>query len=196
MHLDRLVLPTQDTSVLLLRPDLPVFAQHSPLHVGIKVNSAWTYQASFYYKFPTASEFVGDVTIGLQSANSGRVFGSATARISGSQTDWAQIEVSLTPGTSAGDTNNVFSVTVDGAAVAGQTINFAMFSLFPPTFKNRENGMRIDIAEVRAHCITAIMDCHSQAVRPWPKCPRRSSDSPVEITLCVYSFSVVNVMVI
>lgn len=39
-------------------------------------------------------------------------------------------------------------MTLDGAQAADQTINFAMLSLFPPTYKNRPNGMRIDIAEV------------------------------------------------
>ena len=39
-------------------------------------------------------------------------------------------------------------VTLDGAQAAGETIHFAMLSLFPPTYKGRENGMRIDIAEV------------------------------------------------
>ena len=37
---------------------------------------------------------------------------------------------------------------LDGAEAAGETIHFAMISLFPPTYKGRENGMRIDIAEV------------------------------------------------
>lgn len=40
-------------------------------------------------------------------------------------------------------------VTFDGGHAAGETIHFAMFSLFPPTFKNRANGMRIDLSTVR-----------------------------------------------
>ena len=53
---------------------------------------------------------------------------------------------SLKPSRSASDTANSFQVTLEGAA--GQTAHFALLSLFPPTFKDRENGMRIDIAEV------------------------------------------------
>ena len=54
----------------------------------------------------------------------------------------------MKPTKTASNTNNVFTVTLDGAAASGQTVNFALLSLFPPTFKNRPNGMRIDIAEV------------------------------------------------
>lgn len=43
--------------------------------------------------------------------------------------------------------NNVFTVTFDGEAAAGVTIDFALFSLFPPTFKDRPNGLRQDIAQ-------------------------------------------------
>lgn len=50
---------------------------------------------------------------------------------------------------SPNSTANNFTITFDGAEAAGQTINFAMFSLLPPTFNNRENGMRINISTVR-----------------------------------------------
>ena len=117
------------------------------LLAGIKVDSSWTYKASFFYRFPTASSFSGTVTVGLRSS-SGATLGSATATVRGSQTTWAQVNLSFRPTSSASDLANTFFVSVDGGAAAGQTINFAMFSLFPPTYKNRPNGMRVDIAEV------------------------------------------------
>ncbi|KAF9476813.1 arabinofuranosidase [Pholiota conissans] len=115
-------------------------------YTGIKVTTGSTYTASFYYRFPTSSSFSGNAVISLQSS-SGQVFASTTASLSGQQTAWKQVTVSLTPSTSASSLTNLFTVTLDGAAASGQTINFAMFSLFPPTFKNRANGMRVDIAE-------------------------------------------------
>ncbi|KIJ61497.1 glycoside hydrolase family 51 protein [Hydnomerulius pinastri MD-312] len=111
----------------------------------IQVNSEWTYNASFYYKFPAASSFEGTFTVALQSAE-GQVYASATIPASGSQTAWKQVAVPLKPTTSPTSTANNFTVTLNGAEAAGQTIDFAMFSLFPPTFKNRANGMRIDVA--------------------------------------------------
>ncbi|KAF5360002.1 hypothetical protein D9758_007637 [Tetrapyrgos nigripes] len=116
---------------------------------GIRVNSAWTYTASFFYRFPTASSFRGNAQVSLQASN-GQVLGSATVALSGAQTSWTQVTVKITPTSSPSATNNLFVVSLDGAAASGQTINFGLFSLFPPTFKDRANGMRMDIAEALA----------------------------------------------
>ncbi|KAF8880023.1 glycoside hydrolase family 51 protein [Infundibulicybe gibba] len=114
-------------------------------YFGIKVTAGSTYTASFFYRFPTASSFRGNVVVGLQTTG-GQVLASATAAVSGAQTTWAQVTVTLHPTTTPSSTSNRFTVTLDGAAASGQTINFAMLSLFPPTFKNRANGMRADVA--------------------------------------------------
>ncbi|KAG1790144.1 glycoside hydrolase family 51 protein [Suillus variegatus] len=113
---------------------------------GINVNASWTYNASFYYRFPRASDFSGKLTVMLQSSI-GVVYANASVPISGSTTAWMQVMVHLTPTSSPVSTTNIFTVTVDGASAIGETINFAMFSLFPPTFKGRVNGLRMDIAQ-------------------------------------------------
>lgn len=105
------------------------------------------YKASFYYRFPTTSNFVGDAVVGLRTTT-GTVLASTTATISGAQTTWKQVTLTLEPETTPSSTENVFTITFDGAGAAGQTVNFAMLSLFPPTFKDRPNGMRVDLAEV------------------------------------------------
>ncbi|KAJ3795568.1 glycoside hydrolase family 51 protein [Lentinula aff. detonsa] len=115
-------------------------------YFGIKVNSSNTYNASFFYRFPTASSFNGIATVGLQTST-GQVLGASNVTLNGSQTSWLQVFTTIQPTISPASLTNNFTVTVDGETLAGQTINFAMFSLFPPTFKNRPNGMRIDIAE-------------------------------------------------
>lgn len=117
-------------------------------HTGIDVDSSWTYQASFYYRFPTSSSFSGTLTVGLRSS-SGAVLGSAATTVKGTKTAWTQVKLSFQPTASASDLDNDFFVSIDGTVAAGQTIHFAMFSLFPPTYHNRPNGMRVDIAEVR-----------------------------------------------
>ncbi|TFK90312.1 glycoside hydrolase family 51 protein [Polyporus arcularius HHB13444] len=117
---------------------------------GIKVDSAWTYKASFYYRFPASSSFSGTLTVGLRANNGGATLASATTTIHGTATTWTQVNLSFKPKSSASNLANSFFVSIDGAAAAGHTINFAMFSLFPPTFKDRPNGMRIDIAEALA----------------------------------------------
>ncbi|KAJ3854007.1 glycoside hydrolase family 51 protein [Lentinula lateritia] len=115
-------------------------------YFGIKVNSSDTYNASFFYRFPVASSFNVTATVGLQTST-GEFLGGTNVTLSGSQTSWLQVNATIQPTITPDSLTNNFTVTVDGAELAGQTINFAMFSLFPPTFKNRPNGMRIDIAE-------------------------------------------------
>lgn len=118
--------------------------------LGIKVQSSWTYNASFYFRFPSSSTFSGKLNVALQTS-SGRVLASKSVTVRGSQTEWTHVDVQLKPTITAPNTDNLFVVTIDGErGTSGTTINFAMFSLFPPTFKNRPNGMRIDIAEVNS----------------------------------------------
>ncbi|KAL1740220.1 glycoside hydrolase superfamily [Schizophyllum fasciatum] len=113
---------------------------------GIKVDESATYNASFYYKVPQGSNFSGNATVTLQSS-SGDALALATVPISGLQAEWTQVSAELKPSSSASDVNNLFTVTFDGSAAAGLTIDFALFSLFPPTFKDRPNGLRADIAQ-------------------------------------------------
>ncbi|TDL26965.1 glycoside hydrolase family 51 protein [Rickenella mellea] len=118
-------------------------------YFGINVNASWTYKGSFYYKVPVGSTVKGSLTASLASS-SGVKLASASVTIRSNATGWTQVQFSFKPKSTPSDTNNVFSVTVDGASTAGQTIYFALFSLFPPTYKNRPNGMRLDLARVLA----------------------------------------------
>ncbi|KAG6820155.1 hypothetical protein H0H93_004737 [Arthromyces matolae] len=111
---------------------------------GIKVQQGWTYKGSFYAKSDT---FHGKISVALKSKQ-GALY--STASVSGVSKDWKKFTFEFSPSVSAVDDDNVFSVNVDGSDAAGKTIYFGMFSLFPPTFKGRENGMRIDLAEAMA----------------------------------------------
>ncbi|TFK37413.1 glycoside hydrolase superfamily [Crucibulum laeve] len=113
-------------------------------YFGINVIKATAYKASFYYRFPTASTFKGTAVVGLQTA-AGLSLGSVSVAISGTQTTWLQVSTTFTPSQSSTNTNNLFFITLDGTAAAGQTINFAMLSLFPPTYLSVVNGMRVDL---------------------------------------------------
>jgi alpha-L-arabinofuranosidase len=115
--------------------------------LGIKVTANTQYKASFYYRFQTGSEFSGTLDVGLQD-DSGTILAMQGVNITGSQTTWKQVQVSLNANITAKSTANMFTITVNGNSAVGESINFAMLSLFPPTFKDRENGMRVDIAEV------------------------------------------------
>ena len=76
------------------------------------------------------------------------ILATCTFRVTGSQTTWRQVQLTLGAKITPESTANMFTITVDGNSEVGENIHFAMFSLFPPTFNDRENGMRADIAQV------------------------------------------------
>ena len=112
------------------------------------VNGGSIYTASFNFKFASGSSFSGPLTVSLVGSN-GQVLASSSKTISAS-TNWQTFSTTLTPTATAPNTQNTFQVTLNGASAAGETIYFALFSLFPPTFKGRTNGMRVDLAETLA----------------------------------------------
>ncbi|TFK22388.1 arabinofuranosidase [Coprinopsis marcescibilis] len=118
-------------------------------YAGLKVTAGTTYKASFYYRFPSATNFAGNFTIRLQTT-AGQILGTQSIAVSGSQTTWRSVAVDILATVTPSGTANLFAITADAPAASGQTINFAMLSLFPPTYKNRPNGMRADIAEAFA----------------------------------------------
>lgn len=129
---------------------------------GIKVDSSWTYNASFFYRFPDSTNSTVNATVSLVSSSTGDVFASEIAALAASSDNsWSQVSINLTPTSNADSTANNFTVTFDGVEAAGNTINFAMFSLFPPTFNNRENGIRLDLGEVGRFvvCLYVIHYC-------------------------------------
>ncbi|KZV72980.1 glycoside hydrolase family 51 protein [Peniophora sp. CONT] len=109
---------------------------------GIPVNSSWTYNASFFYRFPTTPSSAVNATVGLQSS-SGESFGSSSVSLKPT-TEWTQVNLTLTPTSSASDTNNNFTLTFSNFT---GTVHLGLFSLFPPTWGEQENGMRSDIAQ-------------------------------------------------
>ncbi|KZT59017.1 glycoside hydrolase family 51 protein [Calocera cornea HHB12733] len=108
---------------------------------GINIQAGWKYTGSLYMKAPN---YRGSVTVALASA-SGTVYGSTT--LWGISDTYTKYTFTFTPSATAPDYNNLFTVTLDGASAAGETLYFGMFSLFPPTFRGRENGLRMDLAQ-------------------------------------------------
>ena len=68
---------------------------------------------------------------------------AATATINGVTTDWKQYTFTLKTGQVPVTSNNHFQLTVAKPA----TVWFNLVSLFPPTYKERTNGNRVDLME-------------------------------------------------
>jgi alpha-N-arabinofuranosidase len=111
---------------------------------GIKVTSGSNYTGSFYVK---SSNYAGPISVSLQGASSKTVYATTTP-VSKVTSTYTKYTFTLIPTSSAPDSNNIFVVhlTASGAS----TTSFGLFSLFPPTYKNRPNGMRVDLATVMA----------------------------------------------
>lgn len=63
---------------------------------------------------------------------------------------WVQQNFTLTPTSAAPNSNNSFYITFDASSVSEGSLDFNLISLFPPTYKNRPNGLRKDLAEALA----------------------------------------------
>jgi alpha-N-arabinofuranosidase len=112
------------------------------------------YKASFYVKggagFP--GKLTG-LTVSLRSKITSQVWTQQSITFEGknlSSTGYTQINTVLTPDAKAPNSNNTFAITFRAEEAAGQTLYFNLISLFPPTYKNRPNGLRLDLAETLA----------------------------------------------
>jgi len=106
---------------------------------GVPVRPKTTYKASFYAMSDGPS--VGDLTVSLTNDKSGKMAASTTAPAL--STNWKQYSVALTTGQVDVSSNNHLVLSVGHPGV----IWLSMVSLFPPTYKQRPNGNRIDIME-------------------------------------------------
>ncbi len=131
-----------------LKLDVSAAAKSSPAGVanagywGIPVRPNTTYQVSFFAK--ATAGFNGPLTVSIESADGKTVF--ARAEISGITGDWKQFTATLTTKHSKTSKENVFKLTTS----APGTLWLQQVSLFPPTYKNRPNGDRVDLSQILA----------------------------------------------
>ncbi len=109
---------------------------------GIPVKPNTTYQVSFFAK--AAPGFTGPVAVSLESADGKTAFASAkTSKLTG---DWKKYQAVLKTKNVTPSKDNVFKLTTTTPG----TIWLQNVSLFPPTYKNRANGNRVDLMELLA----------------------------------------------
>lgn len=116
---------------------------------GIPVKPSTTYNVSFFAK--AAAGFAGPVTVSLESADGKTVF--ASAKISKIGGEWKKFEATLKTKGVPASKDNVFKLTTTSPG----TLWLQNVSLFPPTYKNRKNGMRPDIMQWMADMNPAFL---------------------------------------
>ncbi|MBP2631356.1 MAG: hypothetical protein H6Q70_1984 [Firmicutes bacterium] len=105
---------------------------------GINVKEGIQYNLSFFAK--ASSAFSGDITASLQSADGKTVYGHIA--LSDIATDWQKYTVAIT--SNGSDEKAVFVLSINTVG----SVWFDVVSLFPPTFHNRPNGLRVDLANM------------------------------------------------
>ena len=109
---------------------------------GMALRSNTTYEGSLYAKADSAD--LGPLSISLINDNTGKpVASSAVRELS---TEWKRYEFTLTTGNIETSAENHLLLTVGHAG----KLWIDLVSLFPPTYKNRENGNRPDLMELLA----------------------------------------------
>lgn len=102
--------------------------------------SPQTYNASFFvnavnntYLANQTTEF----TLALKSNLTGETYATGTiGPVAVDTFRFSQLNGTIVNNQTAGDANNTFSITFDAEELRGQTLYFALFSLFPETFKS------------------------------------------------------------
>lgn len=107
---------------------------------GFPVVSGWQYNGSFWMY----GGLEGNITIALTS-NDDHVYTETAVEVS-SNDEWTQYNYTLSPSNSAPNSNNTLNFTF-AASDLSDSVNFNLLSLFPPTYNDRPNGLRIDLME-------------------------------------------------
>ncbi|MFI5676346.1 alpha-L-arabinofuranosidase C-terminal domain-containing protein [Streptomyces cellulosae] len=112
---------------------------------GIPVRPRTTYTARLFAK---ASRRIGPLTVAMESADGATVYASARISTIGTAFPDRPFELTLRTGADAPVTGDArLTVTTTDPAAAGETLWLQHVSLFPPTYNNRPNGLRIDLME-------------------------------------------------
>lgn len=100
-------------------------------YLGVPVNDD-TYANYFWMK----GDYSGSVTLQLVGASSGTVYASNTIRVDSVSTEFTYYQTSYASA-QAPDGNNTWTLTFDGASVAGGALYFDLVQLFPVTYHAR-----------------------------------------------------------
>jgi alpha-N-arabinofuranosidase len=133
-----------------LPASMRVTAGNSTGKTGFKNEGYWgmdvkqhKYTGSFWVK----GAYEGCFVASLESNLTTDVFGSVDVPSKSVANEWTEHTFELTPNKDAPNSNNTLSITFEPSGCSGGALDFNLISLFPPTYKNRKNGLRVDIAE-------------------------------------------------
>eukprot|EP01121_Diplochlamys_sp_Union-15-3_P009544 TRINITY_DN25_c0_g1_i1.p1 TRINITY_DN25_c0_g1~~TRINITY_DN25_c0_g1_i1.p1 ORF type:complete len:787 (-),score=132.01 TRINITY_DN25_c0_g1_i1:79-2439(-) len=112
---------------------------YNPGYWGISVTSSASYDLSFYARGDSQFLENGKIVVSLESSDGSRVYARDSVIVGSS---WKQYKISLT--SSGTDSNARFTARLSSEG----TIWLTFVSLFPKTWNNQPNGLRVDLAEM------------------------------------------------
>lgn len=122
-------------------------------YFGVPIVPGQNYRVSFFAK--ASSGFDAPLTVSLESGD-GKI-SYVAAEVCGVGTDWQQFSTMLhVPNSATESTGGRFVIGVDNraggataaTAAAGSSLWLQVVSLFPPTYRNRRNGLRPDLVDL------------------------------------------------
>ncbi len=120
-------------------------------YFGVAIAPSTSYTVQFYAK---ATGYTGPLTVDLESTT-GTVF--ATATISSITSSWAEYTVTLTTGVNTPTTStNLFVISTNSTSANGATIWFGATYLYPPSYDDANNHLRIDLMQMLAALKPAV----------------------------------------
>ncbi|KAG0151547.1 hypothetical protein CROQUDRAFT_36539 [Cronartium quercuum f. sp. fusiforme G11] len=120
---------------------------------GIKINQQWTYTATFYAKLAKNAVVKCGPKLAVQLISKdqpGTLFVEKNVISPCLDKTWQKFEVKIRPGQSATNANNAFAIKFTSTSQTNEVVHVTLVNLIPPTFKNRPNGVRRDLAEATA----------------------------------------------
>ncbi|KAK1532045.1 alpha-N-arabinofuranosidase A [Colletotrichum costaricense] len=138
--------PLTDAITSSLKITIPIGADGftgvaNPGYRGIIVNGGY-YNTTFWLR----GEFQGDVKIRLLSNETDVEHGWAIIPVDSKADSWTRYEAGFWT-TAAADGNNLWVFEILAETLTSGSINLGYPTLFPPTFKGRENGLTVDLSE-------------------------------------------------
>ena len=117
---------------------------------GMNIGFA-NYSVSFFYR-PLSGSSVGDggrLTIGFSDRTGQTIYATTTITVSSAPLrNWSKFSLNLSVFTAPPSANNYFFIEFPPGSRGD--FDFNLISCFPPTFENRNNGARLDIAQAFA----------------------------------------------
>ncbi|KAF2656719.1 glycoside hydrolase family 51 protein [Lophiostoma macrostomum CBS 122681] len=113
----------------------------NPGYWGIDVKEQ-NYSGSFW----VSGNYKGSFTASLYNYLSNETLGTVQVLSNDTASGWVEYTYTLVPDSAADNVNNTLRITYDASQTSG-SLDFNLISLFPPTYNNRPNGLRVDLME-------------------------------------------------